>query len=209
MFLACMTAAVRGMRGWQNAGGVALFLAIASAPSWRWFLGEGGPLREVLRHSLSLVAAQLTFVLLMWPHMLGVDAPWSRGLHAFFGHPSATAALLAGLFAATLLLPRLPVLGEVHAFQSLTLGGALLAFIARYAAARSVAPWPGIVFALYELLLCVGVYIATGAIAVVMTRLFGRLARGREVLLILYLAAGAGFLPLFVYGAWLGGGVGS
>jgi hypothetical protein len=204
MFFACLTSAAKGFRLWQTHVGVALFLLAAAIPSCPWLRTDDSPLRSVLVRAGSLIGAQLVFVLSLWPSLLGTRAPLAAGALAFVNHPLAAAALLAALFVLTLLLPRLPVFGEMHAFQTLLTGGPVLAFIA----ARRAGPmtlWPGAAFALSELLLCAVVYVSSGVVAVLLTRLFGRLARGREVLLILYLAAASGFLPLFVYGAWLGG----
>ena len=121
------------------------------------------------------------------------------------------AKFVGKLLVAAIVLAFIPILGRVQSMHTLLLGSfalalviAIIASINPTVAAKQIHFWPGFLFVIG--LLVVGsamAWIGTMAAALLSTVIEAR-AEGMGQLLVLPVAAVFGFIPLFIYGAWLG-----
>src|SRR6266511_961345 len=163
------------------------------------------------------VAALAVFVLTLAPIILDVaeDAAWSLPWKFITLTPGVSLQLLGILIVAAVLLNFVPFLGQLRSLQTLLLGGIALASFA-LGIVKSVNPElasgkldliPGIWFTVGLLIVgaimnWVGLLVAALLVAAIdsASEKGGKLGE-----LIMYpVAAIFGFIPIFIYGAWLG-----
>lgn len=116
------------------------------------------------------------------------------------------------LVVSALLLAFIPFLGQVQSLQTLVLGGIALVFVLKIIQASipelanvKIDPIPGFWFTVGLLTVgaimsWVGIMVAALAVTAI-----GEKAEGVGQLLMFPIAAIFGFIPVFIYGAWLGG----
>lgn len=155
------------------------------------------------------VSALCVFILTMWPIIFGTSdrAAWEFPFVLITKHPMFFIKLVGSLLIAAVILAFVPFLGRLQSVQTLVLGGlALILVIALLApaSARRIELWPGFWFS-------VGIVVVGGLMAWVGHMVSAMLATALEsftaglaTLLLFPLAAIFGFIPVFIYGAWLG-----
>jgi hypothetical protein len=152
------------------------------------------------------VAAMAVFVLTLAPIIFGFaeDATWSFPWKILILAPGAFFKLVGVLVVAAIILAFIPLLGQLHSLRTLVLGGIALIFVLSILesvtpgiASKRVDIIPGFWFALGFLVIgslmsCIGMMMS----ALVATA-FGQLSMVPVYSIL-------GFLPVFMYGAWLG-----
>ena len=126
--------------------------------------------------------------------------------------------LVGVLVVSALLLAFIPFLGQVQSLQTLVLGGIALVFVLKIIQASipelanvKIDPIPGFWFTVGLLTVgaimpWVGIMVAAlAALAALAVTAIGEKAEGVGQLLMFPIAAIFGFIPVFIYGAWLGG----
>lgn len=163
------------------------------------------PLVQVVAH----VMAHSVLILTLWPIIfgLGPDAAWEFPLRLVSQEPSVFFKLLVALTVASIILSIIPFLGKIQALHTLLLGGITLALV--IAILESIYPgvsthkinyWPGFWF--------IAGLVVISAIASWIGMLISfyvaeAVAEGWGFVA-LPIAAIFGFIPIFMYGAWLG-----
>ncbi|MDA2912940.1 hypothetical protein MYX77_03085 [Acidobacteriia bacterium AH_259_A11_L15] len=159
------------------------------------------------------VAAMVVFVLTLAPIIFGFaeDAAWSFPWKILAMAPGAFFKLVGVLVVAAILLAFIPILGELHSLQTLVLGGIALMFV--LGILDSVNPGivkgrvdfiPGFWFTV-GLLVIGGVMSWVGMmVAALIATVLEMAEEGIGQLLMFPIIAIFGFIPLFMYGAWLG-----
>ena len=159
------------------------------------------------------VLAMTVFVFTLAPIILGMndDAAWSFPWTAMFAAPEAFFKMVGMLVVAAIVLSFIPLLGQLHSLQTLILGGIALMFvlgILEYFAPgtvdRNVDFVPGFWFSA-GLLAVGGIMSWIGMMAAAL--LVALVARNDESVGMLVMASVGGifgFIPVFMYGAWLG-----
>jgi hypothetical protein len=177
--------------------------------------GSAGCLGMLLM-PLVQVAAMAIFVITLSPIILGAgeDAAWSLPWMVIGQAPGLFLKLIGSLFLAALVLAFIPLFGRVQALQTLILGSIALAFVLNILRASSpelenakVDLIPGFWFTVG--LVVVGAGMSWIGIMVAALALTAVGAKGEEMgsgaqLLVFPIAAIFGFIPVFIYGAWLG-----
>ncbi len=159
------------------------------------------------------VAAIAIFILTLAPIIFGFseDAAWSLPWKIIAMAPGAFFKLVGVLVVAAIILAFIPILGRLQSLQTLVLGGIALTFV--LGLLESINPGvvtsrvdfiPGFWFStgliiIGGLMAWVGLMVA-GLVAVS----FEQFGEGLGQLLVFPIAAIFGFIPLFMYGAWLG-----
>ena len=159
------------------------------------------------------VAATAFFVLTLAPIIFGFseDAAWSLPWVVLALAPGAFLKLVGVLVAAAFFVALAPVVGKLQSLQTMVLGGIALIFVLGILksgnpefASGKLDVIPGFWFAV-GLLLVGGIMSWVGTmVAAVLATAFGAGNEGLGYLLMLPIAAIFGFVPLFMYGAWLG-----
>lgn len=158
----------------------------------------------------------VVFVLTLSPIILGLshDAAWVFPWILAIEAPGSVAKFVGLLIVAAVMLafiPILGILGRLQSLQTLVLGSFALALVMGLienanpgVVSKHVHFWPGFWFAV-GLLIIGGVmaWIGTLAAAVLATAVESRV-EGLGQLLMFPIAAIFGFIPVFIYGAWLG-----
>lgn len=159
------------------------------------------------------VAAIAIFVLTLAPIIFGFaeDAAWSFPWKIITMAPGTFFKLVGVLVVAAIILAFIPILGRLQSLQTLVLGGITLTFV--LGLLESINPGvvtirvdfiPGFWFStglvvIGGLMAWVGLMVA-GLVAVG----FERFGEGLGQMLVFPIAAIFGFIPVFMYGAWLG-----
>lgn len=171
-----------------------------------------GCLSVVLMPLLQL-AALVVLILTLWPIILGLGdrAAWGFPFRLMIQAPEMYFKLIGILAIVAIVLEFTPILNRIQSLQTLLLGVLALGFTieilkSAYPAviSQEVHYWPGFWFVVGLLLVgalvsWVGILVA----AVVVTPL-EVLADGLGELVVFPVAAVFGFIPVFMYGAWLG-----
>jgi hypothetical protein len=162
------------------------------------------------------VAALSVFILTLSPIILGVaeDAAWSFPWKIITLAPKVFFKLVGVLVIASIGLAFIPLLGHLQSLQSLILGGLALTFVIRLAGSF----YPRVVTERIEFIpdfwFVVGLLVIGGLLSKVglmvsvflATILEDKFDLREEIneLLLFPTAAIFGFIPVFIYGAWLG-----
>lgn len=163
------------------------------------------PLVQVIAH----VMAHSVLILTLWPIIfgLGPDAAWEFPLRLISQEPTVFLKLLLALTVASTVLSVIPFLGKIQALHTLVLGGITLALV--IAILESVYPslathkvnyWPGFWFIAGLVVISA---IASWIGMVISFHIAEAVAEGWGFVA-LPVAAIFGFVPIFMYGAWLG-----
>ncbi|MGQ0503007.1 MAG: hypothetical protein ACT4P0_10455 [Panacagrimonas sp.] len=159
------------------------------------------------------VAAIAVFVLTLAPILFGIgdDATWSLPWRVIDTAPGLFFKLVGVLFVAALLLAFIPFFGQVQSLQTLVLGGIALVFTLQIVKAAIPELANVKVDLIPEFWFTVGLLTIGAAIswvgimvAVSVATAIGSRAEGVSQLLVFPIAAVFGFIPVFIYGAWLG-----
>lgn len=161
------------------------------------------------------VAALVVFVLTLSPIIFGFsdDAAWSFPWTVITSAPTAFFKLVGVLVVAAIILAFIPFLGQLQSLQTLILGGLALTFVL----GLFEQIYPGLVSKRIDLipgfwfvvgLLVIGglmAWLGTMAAALLMVG-FAQLSESEDLaqLFMFPLVAIFGFIPVFIYGAWLG-----
>jgi hypothetical protein len=159
------------------------------------------------------VAALVVFVLTLSPIILGLshDAAWTFPFVLITTSPFRFLMFVGLLGMLALLLAFVPLLGRIQSLHVMVLGGvslvlALRILVSAYpnAVFTNLRLWPGIWFVVG--LLVIGAIVAH--IATLLTALISALLRPQgehwSSLLLIPIGAIFGFIPVFMYGTWLG-----
>lgn len=160
------------------------------------------------------VFALVVFVLTMSPIILGLsqEAAWSFPWSLTAEAPWEVAKFVGKLLLAAIVLAFIPILGCLQSLHTLLLGSLALVLVIGMIkmvnptlAAKSVHFWPGFWFTAG--LLIIGAVMAWFGVmlaALLATAIEAKTGEGIGQLLVFPVAAIFGFIPLFMYGAWLG-----
>ena len=206
---------------WQTYLAGLLFLALSIGPMFVFGLvaaksgraqGAIGCL-SMLVLPLLQVFALVVFVLTMSPIILGVaqEPSWSFPWVIAVAAPWLLFKFVGWLFIAAFALAFIPIIGRVQSLSTLLLGSLALCLVVGLmgranpeVAAKSIHFWPGFWFIVG--LLAVGAlmsWLATMLAAVASVPIEAK-AEGLSALLFAPVGAALGFIPVFIYGAWLG-----
>lgn len=160
------------------------------------------------------VAAMAVFVLTLSPIIFGLstDAAWSFPWQVLIGMPWAFAKLVGVLVIAAIVLAVIPVLGYLQSLHTLVLGGIALVFVLGILESA----YPGLVRGRVDVMpgfwFVVGLLIVGAVmswigmvVASVLASAMDVMKEGIGQLVMFPVAAVFGFIPVFIYGAWLGG----
>jgi len=159
------------------------------------------------------VIAMTVFVLTLSPIIFGFaeDAAWSFPWEVLTMIPSAFFKLVGILVVAAIVLAFIPILGQLNSLHTLVLGGIALTFV--LGMLESI--YPGIVKGRVDFIpsfwFSVGLIVIGGIASWVGLMVAALIATGLEMaeegigqLLMIPVGAIFGFIPVFMYGAWLG-----
>ena len=159
------------------------------------------------------VAALAVFIFTMSPIIFGLagDAAWSFPWKVIMLAPWAFFRLVGVLAVAAIILAFIPFLGQLQSLQTLVLGGLALAFVLSVIESTN----PGIVSRRVDLIpgfwFSVGLLVIGGLMSWVGLMVSALVAAALEEasgglgqLLMFPVAAIFGFVPVFMYGAWIG-----
>ena len=159
------------------------------------------------------VAALAVFILTLSPIIFGLsaDAAWSFPWQVMIGMPWAFTKLVGVLVIAAIALAVIPVLGYLQSLHTLVLGGIALAFVLGILESA----YPGLVRGRVDVMpgfWFVGGLLIVGAVmswiglmvASLLASVMDVMGEGVGQLVMFPVAAVFGFIPVFIYGAWLG-----
>jgi hypothetical protein len=159
------------------------------------------------------VFAIFVFVLTLSPIILGLspEAAWGFPWMLAFEAPGSVAKFVGLLLIAALVLAFVPILGRLQSLHTLVLGALGLALVLGIIdnanpgfVAKRVHFWPGFWFTLGLLVIgAVLAWIGTLAAAALAVAVESKI-EGFGQLLMFPIGAIFGFIPVFMYGAWLG-----
>ncbi|MFO7905615.1 MAG: hypothetical protein R6U98_23340 [Pirellulaceae bacterium] len=220
MFWEAVSTGLGVLTYWQTYVAVLLFLALSMGPMlFTAFLDTTGHaevrigcfsmLVSLFFHAFALVV----FVLTMSPIILGLshEAAWSFPWALTVEAPWVVAKLLGFMVLGAIILAFVPIIGKLQSLQTFFLGSFALMLVVELVGsanpvltAKNVTFWPG--FWLFLGLLVVGSILARVGImlAALLATAIGAKGEGIMQLLIFPIAAAFGFIPVFIYGAWLG-----
>ncbi len=206
---------------WETYAAGLLFLVVSMGPMFLVALaaeksgrGAGGiGCLSMLALPFFQTFALVVFVLTLAPIIMGLsnDAAWSFPWLLAVQAPWMMAKLVGVLLVAALVIAFLPIIGRVQSLHTLVLGGIALALVIGILskinpaiAAKTVIFWPGVWFFLG--LLVLGAFMAWLGIlvAAMLSTVIEARFEGVGQMLVFPIAAVFGFIPLFIYGAWLG-----
>jgi hypothetical protein len=160
------------------------------------------------------VFALVMFVFTMSPIILGLshDAAWSFPWSLAIGAPLGIILYIGKLLLAAIILTFMPIIGRLQTLHTLLLGSFALGAVVNIVGilnpnitAKSIQFWPGSWFIVVLLLISAFLTLVGTLLAALCATLID--LKVKEVLgqlLSLPISAIFGFLPLFIYGAWLG-----
>jgi hypothetical protein len=159
------------------------------------------------------VAALIDFVLTMWPIILGISdqAAWAFPFQLIGTEPIGFLKLVGIMTVVAIIFAFVPIFGRFQSIQTLLLGVLTLGFVLVLVESafpntlsRDFQFWPGFWFMIG--LLVVGAMMSW--IGLIVSALLATplesVAEGFSQILIFPLAAIFGFIPVFMYGSWLG-----
>lgn len=159
------------------------------------------------------VSAIAVFVLTLSPIIfgLGEDAAWSLPWQLIMKAPGLFLKLAGVLILFAILLAFIPFLGQLQSLQTLVLGGIALLFVLNIAktsipefANVKIDFIPGFWFTVGLLMVGVAMSWVGTMVAAVAITVIGKKAEGVGQMIMFPIAAIFGFIPVFIYGAWLG-----
>ncbi|MCY4610253.1 MAG: hypothetical protein OXC38_00840 [Gammaproteobacteria bacterium] len=165
------------------------------------------PLLQVV----ALVVATVIFVFTMAPIILGAseDAAWILPWVAMFQAPDVFLKLIGMLVVTTLILTFTPVLNLFTSLHTLVLGGLTLLYVFKLIAPISLGGelvdyipdfWFSVgLLAIGSILSWMGIVVTAFFLTVV-----GKVEESSGALALPFLGSVFGFIPVFMYGAWLG-----
>lgn len=159
-------------------------------------------------------AATIIYVLTLAPIMLGFsdEAAWRLPWAIAAAAPGSFLALVGVLIAVSIGLSLIPVLGRSGTLNTLAVGGVVLTYLLRNLGQI----YPGIISRVTSFIpgfwFTVGLLVVSGGLSLVGTMAIGLVVvgtgmeeKGIDQLVFHPVAAVFGFIPVFIYGAWLGG----
>jgi len=159
------------------------------------------------------VFAITVFVLTLSPIMLGLseDASWSFPWMILQADPVFMLKFVGQLLLLSILLAFIPIIGQIQSLNTLILGGFSLALVLKIiekinpvVATANIDPIPGFWF-IVGILIISGVLVWIGfLLSAVVLAAMESIEEGIGQLLIFPFIALFGFIPVFIYGAWLG-----
>jgi len=221
MFFESVIGGLGTLANWQTYAAALMFLLLSLSPMFLigWLMMHSGKAGGAVG-CLSVLAvpffqtfALVIFVLTLSPVMLGISdsAAWSTPWLMTSAQPWLVAKSIGVLFIATLVFGFIPVFGRFQSLHILLLGSFVLAFVAviieqnnPQVAAKNVHMWPGFWFVIG--LAAIGsafAWLGTLITAVMSTVIDSRF-EGLGQFMTAPLAATLGFIPLFMYAAWIG-----
>ncbi|MBX3628108.1 MAG: hypothetical protein KF892_24070 [Rhizobacter sp.] len=218
MFWDSVLTSLGTLANWQTYAAAALFLVLSIGPVVAIGLlmsnsGKAGGAVGCL--SMLLIPfvqtfALVVFVLTLSPIMLrfSQEAAWLFPWQLVAAEPWFVAKLVGKLLLAAVVLAFIPILGKLQSLHTLLLGslalGLVIGLFEHVNPTKSVSMWPGFWFV-------VGLVVVGSALAwvgMVLTALIAAPIEARFEglghLIALPVTAALGFIPLFVYAAWLG-----
>ncbi len=220
MFWDAVVGGLRMFTHWQTYVAIVEFLLISWIPMVIiGFAMESGGRAGGLIGCLSMLVLPLlqtfaiaVFVLTLGPIILGLskEAAWSFPWVLAMDDWWVTVKFIASLFFAALVLAFIPFIGKMHSFTMLIIGAVALMIVLGLVnraqngiVDQKVHFWPGFWFALG--LFVVGALL--GWLGMLVAAMVGTIPEsiwpGTGTLLAVPIGAIFGFLPLFIYGAWL------
>jgi hypothetical protein len=221
MFWESVSAGLGVLAYWQTYVAVLLFLALSMGPMLLiGFVATSSGRAEGLIGCLSIlilpffqVFALVVFVLTMSPIILGLshEAAWSFPWTLTAEAPWPVAKLLGLLLLGAIILAFIPIIGRLQSLHTLFLGSFALVLVVGLIgsanpdlAAKHVVFWPGFWFIVGLIVVgSVMAWLGTMLAALLATVIEAK-AEGMGQLLVFPIAATFGFIPVFIYGAWLG-----
>ena len=206
---------------WQTYAAGLLFLLLSMGPMFLIGMGmekagrTGGAIGclSMLVLPFFQTFALVVFVLSLAPIILGLsnDAAWSFPWLLAGESPWQMTKFVGKLLIAAVVLAIIPLIGRIQPLHTLLLGGIALASVVGILetmnpsiAAKTISLWPGFWFIAGLLVLGAAMaWIGMMAAAFFMSIIEAEF-KGIGHLLALPLTAVFGFIPLFIYGAWLG-----
>jgi hypothetical protein len=164
---------------------------------------------------LPLVQAFSTvvFIFSLAPILLGIseDAAWSFPWSLALGDPWWMTKFLAALVFASVFFGIVPILGQLQSLQSLILGTIALAVVVTMlgqayteVASKDIHYWPGGWFVIGLVLISSALTWVALMTASIVSAIVDARAEGYGKVVAAPLAAVIGYIPVFIYAAWLG-----
>jgi len=221
MFWDSVVAGLAVLTYWETYVAVAEYLAIFMLPTVAAGLvmeknpnSEGGiGCLSMLLLPVLQVAAIAVFTLTLSPIIFGLahDASWGFPWRVLALAPGTFFRLVGVLVAASIGLAFVPFLGQLQSLQTLVLGGLSFTFVLRLASTLNPSIGVERVDLIPSFWFTVGILIISAVLSRVGTVTAALVAtaldqenEGFMQLLIFPVAAMFGFIPVFIYGAWLG-----
>jgi hypothetical protein len=159
-------------------------------------------------------AATFVFILTLSPILLGIadEAAWAFPFDLMVASPWGFIKVSLLLLGAAMITAFMPIVGRLQALQTTVVGviGLMLMFailenaMAGSGTIKSISFWPGFWF-MVGLIMISGICGLIGAlVAGMIITIFDEASRGFAQLLMFPIAGALGFLPMFMYAAWLG-----
>lgn len=206
---------------WQTYAAALLFLVLSLGPGVLVGLAAekvgrtGGAIGclSMLVLPLFQTFALVVFVLTLAPIILGLsnEAAWSLPWVLTVQAPKTMIMFLGKLLLVAFALAFIPGLGRIQALHTLLLGSFALALVISIlslfspaVAAKTVHFWPGFLFMAGLLILGALMAWLGLMVAAMLSTIVETLFKGLGQILLIPIAAVFGFIPLFIYGAWLG-----
>jgi len=188
------------------------FIVMAFAGNrWDNIIDKGGCLTMLILHVLQVLAVFIS-VCTLFPIMLGrSEAGWSIPWMLLVSIPGRILIILAVMLVIPVVGAFIPILGRANSFIMFIMGGVVVVFLTIIIdrsnpglGIRNIEIIPGFFtiigfFIVYGVAACVGMLASTAAVTL--------LLKDREDLGQLVLGALGqvfGFIPIFIYGAWIG-----
>lgn len=223
MFWDAVVGALKILTHWEvYAAGLEYFLIFVVPMAIAGFLmekgeNEGGGMvigcASMLLMPVVKVGAMAVFILTLSPIIFGFssDAAWSFPWQLVYGAPWAFAKLIGALVVAAIILAFIPFLGQLQSLHTLVLGGIALVFVLGILESA----YPGLVHSRVDVIpgfwFVVGLVVVGAAMswvgiiaAALVATAFDKVTQSLSQLLMFPTGAVFGFIPVFIYGAWLG-----
>ena len=159
------------------------------------------------------VAAMIIFVLTLAPIIfgIGVDAAWSFPWAVLTIAPGTFFKMVGMLVVAAVVLAFIPILGRMNSLHTVILGGMALVFVSELIVSYNPGIVRGRIDYIPDFWVAVGILVIGGImswIGMMVTALLTTAVRANEQgvggIIMPFVGAVFGFIPIFIYGAWLG-----
>lgn len=158
--------------------------------------------------------ASIVFIFTISPIILGVaeDAAWSLPWVVLINEPMVFLKIIGLLFLAAILLAFVPIIGQIHSLDVVILGGLCLIFILNLLngaypgmGINQINPMPSIGY-LAGFLIIAGIasWIGRMAVALIAITIEENVNESLAEYIMIPLGSVFGFIPIFIYGSWLG-----